>query len=75
MPSSLNPIEKNMRLPVLPDGSCINHPDRKIHKKHLCAECYAKWEASLLKFEVDKEADRDFENDKENWFNLGGNSQ
>ncbi len=41
-----------MRLPYLPPDKCINHPTLKAIKKHLCSQCYAKWEKTVLDYEV-----------------------
>lgn len=49
------PIERDatsMKLPDLPSGKCVNHPDRKSVRKHLCSECLANWEKTVLSYEA-----------------------
>jgi hypothetical protein len=45
-------FERDMRLPDLPSGKCVNHPTVKAVRKHLCAECLAKWEKRVLDYEA-----------------------
>lgn len=61
MTPSPNLIErdKNMRLPDLPLGKCVNHPTRQSVSKRLCSECFVKWETSVLSFEAIQEGNYD----------------
>ncbi len=51
-PVSIERDNNDMQLPILSANKCVNHPTVKAVKKHLCSQCYAKWEKTVLDYEA-----------------------
>lgn len=52
MSPSLTPNDREMRLPIVPKGKCLNHPTEKAVRLHLCAPCLKEWEKKKLDYDA-----------------------